>query len=77
MCIRDSYLDIIKEIKESSLVPVAAYQVSGEYIMIKNASKEKFIDYKPSVIESLTCIKRSGADLIFSYFAKEVAEWLK
>ncbi len=71
------YLDIIKEIKESSLVPVAAYQVSGEYIMIKNASKEKFIDYKPSVIESLTCIKRSGADLIFSYFAKEVAEWLK
>ena len=71
------YLDIINEIKKNCLIPVAAYQVSGEYVMIKNASDEKFIDYRPSVLESLSCIKRAGADVIFSYFSKEVAEWLK
>ena len=56
---------------------MAAYQVSGEYVMIKNASDDKFIDYRPSVLESLSCIKRAGADIIFSYFSKEVAQWLK
>tara|TARA_B100000242_G_scaffold276731_1_gene232845 strand:- start:31 stop:1032 length:1002 start_codon:yes stop_codon:yes gene_type:complete len=71
------YLDILSEIKKNCLVPVAAYQVSGEYVMIKNASNDKFIDYKSSVLESLSCIKRAGADIIFSYFSKEVAEWLK
>jgi porphobilinogen synthase len=45
--------------------------------MIKNASDDEFIDYKPSVLESLSCIKRAGADVIFSYFSREVAEWLK
>ena len=71
------YLDIINEIKRNCLVPVAAYQVSGEYVMIKYASDHKFIDYKSSVLESLSCIKRAGADVIFSYFSKEVAKWLK
>ena len=71
------YLDIINEIKKNCLVPVAAYQVSGEYIMIKSASDNKFIDFKSSVLESLSCIKRAGADIIFSYFSKEVAGWLK
>ncbi|GIR26085.1 MAG: delta-aminolevulinic acid dehydratase [Alphaproteobacteria bacterium] len=71
------YLDIINEIKKNCLIPVAAYQVSGEYVMIKNASDDKFIDYRPCVLESLSCIKRAGADVIFSYFSKEVAEWLK
>ena len=71
------YLDIIKELREHCLVPVAAYQVSGEYCMIKSASEKNFINLKDCVLESLTCIKRSGADIIFSYFAKDVAEWLK
>lgn len=71
------YLDIIKELRQNCLVPIAAYQVSGEYCLIKNASENGLINFKDSVIESLHCIKRSGADMIFSYFASEVAQWLK
>ncbi len=71
------YLDIIREIRENCLVPIAAYQVSGEYCLIQSASEKGLIDYKSCVLESLVCIKRSGADLIFSYFSSEVAEWLK
>ena len=71
------YLDLVREISDSCLVPVAAYQVSGEYCLIKNASDNGLIDYKDCVIESLLCIKRSGANFIFSYFSAEVAKWLK
>ena len=71
------YLDIIKEIRDNCLVPIAAYQVSGEYCLIKSASEQNLISFKDCVLESLSCIKRSGADIIFSYFAKDVAEWLK
>tara|TARA_B100000886_G_scaffold325031_1_gene270235 strand:+ start:271 stop:1290 length:1020 start_codon:yes stop_codon:yes gene_type:complete len=71
------YLDIVREICDNSLVPVAAYQVSGEYCLIKNASDNGLINYKDCVIESLSCIKRSGAKFIFSYFSAQVAEWLK
>ena len=71
------YLDIIREIKDLSLLPIAAYQVSGEYSMIKIAADNKIFDYEKSVIESIHCIKRSGADIIFSYFSKEVAQWLR
>ena len=71
------YLDIIRDIKEKCLVPIAAYQVSGEYSMIKKTSESGIIDYKNCVLESLYCIKRSGADLIFSYFTSEAAKWLK
>ena len=71
------YLDLVREISNSCLVPVAAYQVSGEYCLIKNASDNGLINYKDCVIESLLCIKRSGANFIFSYFSAEVAEWLK
>ena len=71
------YLDIVSEIKQNSLVPVAAFQVSGEYSLIKNASENGIIDFKKTVLESLYCIKRSGADIIFSYFSSKVAEWLK
>ena len=71
------YLDIIREIKDLTFVPIAAYQVSGEYSMIRHAGKTGIIDYKKTVLESLYCIKRAGADIIFTYFAKEVAEWLK
>ena len=72
------YLDIINELKKkNTFCPIAAYQVSGEYSMIKHLSDKQIFQYKDVVLESLHCIKRAGADIIFSYFAKEVAEWLK
>ncbi len=70
------YLDIVSELRKICSIPIAAYQVSGEYSMIKFASEKKILNYKDCVLESLNCIKRSGADLIFSYFSKEVAEWI-
>ena len=71
-----AYLDIISLIKETFKIPVFAYHVSGEYLMIKSAAKNKSIDEKLIVIETLTCIKRSGASSIITYYAKEVAQWL-
>jgi len=71
------YLDIINELKKNTFCPVAAYQVSGEYSMIKHLSDKQIFNYKDVVLESLYCIKRAGADIIFTYFAKEVAKWLK
>jgi len=72
-----AYLDIIAKMKETTTLPVAAYQVSGEYLMIKSASAAGWLDEKAVVLESLTAIKRAGADIILSYFAKDVAAWLK
>jgi porphobilinogen synthase len=69
------YLDILTEIGTIGL-PVAAYQVSGEYSMIKAAAGNGWLNEKEIVIESLTCIKRAGADLIITYFAADVAGWL-
>lgn len=66
-----AYLDIIREVKNSVTVPVSAYHVSGEYAMIKAAAKMGWIDENKAIIESLTSIKRAGADLIATYFAKE------
>jgi porphobilinogen synthase len=66
-----SYLDIIREVKNTVHVPVAAYQVSGEYAMIKAASKMGWLDEEKAMIETLTSIKRAGADLIATYFAKD------
>lgn len=66
-----SYLDIIREIKNTVDVPVSAYHVSGEYAMIKAAAKMGWLDENKAVIESLTSIKRAGADLIATYFAKD------
>jgi porphobilinogen synthase len=66
-----SYLDIIREVKNTVRVPVAAYQVSGEYAMIKAASKMGWLDEEKAMIETLTSIKRAGADLIATYFAKD------
>ena len=71
------YLDIVNILKEKCLIPIAAYQVSGEYSMIKIAAEKNMINLKDTVLESLIGIKRSGADIIFSYFSKEVAQWLK
>ncbi|MFA5268897.1 MAG: porphobilinogen synthase [Methanoregula sp.] len=69
------YLDILAEIANLGL-PVAAYQVSGEYSMIKAAAANGWLKEKETAMESLTCIKRAGADLIITYFAADVAGWL-
>ena len=69
------YLDILAEVASIGL-PVAAYQVSGEYSMIKAAAANGWLKEKETVLESLTCIKRAGADLIITYFAADVAGWL-
>ncbi|WKV09268.1 porphobilinogen synthase [Thermoanaerobacterium sp. CMT5567-10] len=70
------YLDIIRRAKDTFNIPIAAYNVSGEYSMIKAASQMGYIDEKSTVLESLTGIKRAGADIIITYFAKDVAKWL-
>jgi porphobilinogen synthase len=71
-----AYLDIIKQVKDWIDVPLAAYNVSGEYAMIKAASQNGWIDEKAAALETLTAIKRAGADLIITYFAKDVKTWL-
>lgn len=70
------YLDVISKVRERFVVPVAAYQVSGEYSMIKAAAEKGWLDYTRAVNESLTAIKRAGADLIITYFAREFAKSL-
>jgi porphobilinogen synthase len=72
-----AYLDIICRIKEYTNLPVAAYNVSGEYAMIKAAAGQGWIDEKQVVLETLTSMKRAGADLILTYFAKQVALMLR
>src|SRR3972149_6018875 len=71
-----TYLDIISDVKESSDLPVAAYNVSGEYSVIKAAAKLGWIDEERAMMEVLTSIKRAGADLILTYFAKDAAKVL-
>ncbi|ADD01678.1 Porphobilinogen synthase [Thermoanaerobacter italicus Ab9] len=71
-----SYLDIIRRVKDNFNIPIAAYNVSGEYSMVKAAAKMGWIDEKSVVLEILTSIKRAGADMIITYFAKDVAKWL-
>jgi len=71
------YLDVIRAVKENFNLPLAAYNVSGEYSMIKAAAQNGWIEEKRVVMEVLTGIKRAGADIIITYFAPEVAEWLK
>jgi porphobilinogen synthase len=68
-----AYLDIIREVKNSVTVPVSAYQVSGEYAMIKAAAKMGWLNEEKAIIETLTSIKRAGAGLIATYFAKDAA----
>ncbi|MGB9679174.1 MAG: porphobilinogen synthase [Thermoanaerobacteraceae bacterium] len=71
-----SYLDVIRRVKDNFKVPVAAYSVSGEYSMIKAAAMMGWLDEKAVVLEAMTSIKRAGADMIITYFAKDVAKWL-
>jgi len=71
------YLDIIAKVRATTTLPVAAYQVSGEYLMLKSAAAAGWLDERAIVMESLTGIKRAGADMILTYFAKHAATWLR
>jgi len=72
-----SYLDVIKLLRENSHLPITAYNVSGEYAMVKAAAQKGWVDGEKIMLETLTSIKRAGADAILSYFAKEFAQYLK
>ena len=72
-----SYLDVIRQVRDQSDLPLCAYNVSGEYSMVKAAAQAGWIDEKRIVLEMLTSIKRAGADMIITYWAKDVAQWLK
>jgi porphobilinogen synthase len=71
------YLDIVRRVKEETEAPLAAYHVSGEYSMLKAAAANGWIDERPAVLETLTAIRRAGADAIVTYYAKEAAGWLR
>jgi porphobilinogen synthase len=72
-----SYLDILSDVAEMSPVPVSAYQISGEYAMIEAASANGWIDRRASIMESVLSIRRAGADTVLTYWANEVAQWLR
>jgi porphobilinogen synthase len=72
-----AYLDLIRDLRERVLCPLVAYNVSGEYSLVKAAAAQGWIDEKSIVLESLTGIKRAGADLIITYFARDAARWLQ
>ncbi|MCW8905604.1 MAG: porphobilinogen synthase [Sedimenticola sp.] len=71
------YLDIVRRVKETFRVPTFAYQVSGEYAMLKAAAMNGWLDERAVVMEALLCFKRAGADGILTYFARQAAEWLQ
>ena len=72
-----AYLDVIRAVREVSDVPVAAYQVSGEYAMVEAAAEKGWLDRRRAVMETLMAIRRAGADLILTYWAAEAARWLR
>jgi porphobilinogen synthase len=71
------YLDVIRRVKEATRVPVAAYNVGGEYAMVKAAAERGWIDERATVLESLTGIQRAGADIVITYHARDAARWLR
>jgi porphobilinogen synthase len=71
------YLDVIRAVREATLAPIAAYNVSGEYAMVKAAAAAGYLDERETVLEALTGIRRAGADVIVTYHAKDVAAWLR
>jgi porphobilinogen synthase len=71
------YLDVLRRIKERTLLPLAAYHVSGEYAMVKAAAAAGMLDERAAALESLTAIRRAGADMVITYFAKDAARWLQ
>ena len=70
------YLDVIRRVKDATGMPVAAYNVSGEYAMVKAAAAQGLLDERAAVLEALTGIRRAGADIVITYHAKDVAKWL-
>ena len=72
-----SYLDVIRAVAESSPVPVAAYNISGEYAMVEGAAANGWVDRRATILEVLTSIRRAGADMILTYWAAEAAGWLR
>jgi porphobilinogen synthase len=70
------YLDVIRRVKDRTGMPVAAYNVSGEYAMIKAAAAAGYLDERAAVLEALTSIRRAGADIVITYHAKDAAQWL-
>ena len=71
------YLDVVRRIKDATSLPVAAYNVSGEYAMVKAAAAAGYMDERSAVLEALTSIRRAGADIVITYHAKEAARWLR
>ena len=72
-----AYLDVIRAVRESTDLPLAAYNVSGEYAMVKAAAQQGWLDERAVVLETLTAIRRAGADILITYHAKEAARWLR
>jgi porphobilinogen synthase len=72
-----AYLDVIRRVKDATRMPVAAYNVSGEYAMVKAAAATGSIDERAVVLETLTAIRRAGADVVITYHAKDAARWLQ
>jgi porphobilinogen synthase len=72
-----AYLDVVKEVRNTFNCPLAAYNVSGEYAMLKAACQQGWLEERPVVLEALTAIKRAGADIILTYHARDVARWLQ
>ena len=70
------YLDVIRQTRDRFDVPLAAYQVSGEYAMLQTAIDQGMLAERPAVMESLLCFKRAGADMILTYYADRVINWL-
>jgi porphobilinogen synthase len=71
------YLDVIRRVRDNFNVPVGAYNVSGEYAMVKAAAANGWLDEKRTVLELITSITRAGADIILTYHAKDLARWLR
>jgi porphobilinogen synthase len=71
------YLDVVRRVKDATRMPVAAYNVSGEYAMVKAAAAAGYIDERAAVLEALTSIRRAGADIVITYHAKDAARWLQ
>jgi porphobilinogen synthase len=71
------YLDLIRRVKDETSLPLAAYNVSGEYAMLKAAAAAGYLDEQAAVLETLTSIRRAGADIVITYHAKEAARWLQ
>ena len=71
------YLDVLRRVKDETSLPVAAYNVSGEYAMVKAAAAAGYLDERAAVLEALTSIRRAGADIVITYHAKEAARWLQ